>query len=965
MLGTAGGTRVASRTWRVGSGGALAGCTTGLPWRALFVAALLTVAAGGVLHQGVFADRTAVVPASERAFSHESLLSLPLAAQGPVSAALGADRAGYRVSGAGGVISASNPAQRLHATFTAAGVSVAAGSARLGLSLQAVGYRSSLKVVGAVTPVAHGNRVTYSHSSVSEWYANGPLGVEQGFTLAHAPTGQDTGPLTLSLALSGNTHAWVVNGGKGIAFVRDGTNLLRYDGLVVTDARGRMLHGWIQLAGSYVLLHVDTRDAQYPVTVDPLVQQGATLTGSDEEHPGPGTYFGQSVAMSADGNTALIGGPVDANGRGAVWAFIRSGATWSQDGPKLTIPSAGAFGRSVALSASGTTALVGDGNKAWVFRRSGSTWIEESVLTPSTPGNEFGKSVAISGDGNTAIVGAPASLGKAFVFARSGGAWTQTAELSGPTNVGFGWTVAISGDGSTALVDAPNTSSRQGTVVVFLRSGSSWAEQAQLVASHINASYELGRALALSENGDTALLGSGQANKALGGVWAFTRTGSTWTEQQELTNAAPDQTGFGEAVAVSASGDIAIIGADGSSVPPDYGAVHVFTRSGSTWAAGEELAASLSPGESSAFGSSVALSADASAAIGGGPLAGFSGRIAEPEFVGGVWAFASGQAPPRAQTEPATAVTETTAILNGTVNPNGANVTECWVEYGLLAGPPYEHRAACTPAPGGAVGVVAVTLSIAGLAPGTLYHYRVVAANSGGISDGADETLETVITPPEFGRCLSVPAGDGSFKSSSCTAAQPHGKYQWSQGVAKTGFGVAGGGSRIENHAELITCLAQTGSGRYSGVNEVQSLTLRFTGCKSNGAGCATLGAAPEEVVVPSLEGRLVWESKSTKKVALDVYPPSGSRRLATINCASSSIDLEGSVLVPLKADKMTATQALKYAASKGKQKPSEYETHSGTKVKAILEINREPTGLSITGDTLTSEEPLEINAVV
>ena len=87
-------------------------------------------------------------------------------------------------------------------------------------------------------------------------------------------------------------------------------------------------------------------------------------------------------------NTALIGGPDDNSLVGAAWVFTRSGATWTQQGPKLTgsdETGAGEFGTSVALSADGNTALIGgpsDNDRlgaAWVFTRSGSTWTQQGA----------------------------------------------------------------------------------------------------------------------------------------------------------------------------------------------------------------------------------------------------------------------------------------------------------------------------------------------------------------------------------------------------------------------------------------------------------------------------------------------------------------------------------------------------------------------------------------------------------
>jgi len=76
-----------------------------------------------------------------------------------------------------------------------------------------------------------------------------------------------------------------------------------------------------------VLLRVDTRGAHYPVRIDPLIQQGEKLTGNEQSGE---ARFGSSVALSADGSTALIGAPGDSAGPGAVWVFARSGSTWTQ-----------------------------------------------------------------------------------------------------------------------------------------------------------------------------------------------------------------------------------------------------------------------------------------------------------------------------------------------------------------------------------------------------------------------------------------------------------------------------------------------------------------------------------------------------------------------------------------------------------------------------------------------------------
>src|SRR3954452_18411917 len=94
---------------------------------------------------------------------------------------------------------------------------------------------------------------------------------------------------------------------------------------------------------------------------------------------------GWSVALSGDGQTALVGAPYDNGGVGAAWVFARSGGRWTQQGPKLTGSGEtgnGEFGFDVAFSSDGSTALVGGlldngGGAAWVFTRTGGVWVQQ------------------------------------------------------------------------------------------------------------------------------------------------------------------------------------------------------------------------------------------------------------------------------------------------------------------------------------------------------------------------------------------------------------------------------------------------------------------------------------------------------------------------------------------------------------------------------------------------------------
>ena len=352
-------------------------------------------------------------------------------------------------------------------------VDLRAGGVSLSLTFVGLGRGGRLGRPGVVSLSARANRVVYDRGLLREWYAAGPLGIEQGFTLARRPAGTSA-PVTLTLGLAGSARARQI--GSRLEFVaRSGRVALRYAGLSAIDANGRQLQAALALRGDRLLVRVSDRGARYPLRIDPLIQQGSKLTGTDEEGPG---NFGDSVALSADGNTALIGGPGDSEGNvggvGAAWVFTRSGSTWTQQGPKLResrtigVIHPGLFGSPVVLSADGNTALIGcdGGGAVWVFTRSGSTWIQQGpplyVRRAWDPDLRLRLHVALSADGNTALFGAPNNLdanyrvvGAAWVFTRSGSTWTQqgpqltaTDDRSRP----FGSSVALSADGNTALI---------------------------------------------------------------------------------------------------------------------------------------------------------------------------------------------------------------------------------------------------------------------------------------------------------------------------------------------------------------------------------------------------------------------------------------------------------------------------------------------------------------------------------
>jgi hypothetical protein len=189
---------------------------------------------------------------------------------------------------------------------------------------------------------------------------------------------------------------------------------------------------------------------------------------------------GTAVSLSADGTIAAIGGSADDSNKGATWVFTRSGNTWVHQ--KIVVPGvSGATkqGQSVALSADATTLMIGGVNatsnvsNAWVYTRSGSTWTQQgtTIVGSDAIGTAAnGTSVTLSADGNTAMMGSVSdngNKGAAWVFTRSGNTYTQKGnKLVATGTVGttlyMGRSVALSADGNTAFVGADGDATNKG-----------------------------------------------------------------------------------------------------------------------------------------------------------------------------------------------------------------------------------------------------------------------------------------------------------------------------------------------------------------------------------------------------------------------------------------------------------------------------------------------------------------------
>ena len=321
--------------------------------------------------------------------------------------------------------------------------------------------------------------------------------------------------------------------------------------------------------------------------------------------PVAGDALGWCVALSADGSTCAAGAfftDAGAANAGAVYIFTRTGSDWSQQ-TKLLAGDAAAddsFGDSVALSADGNTCAVGarfddnsggpDAGSVYVFTRTGSTWSPQTRLQAgdASGGSSFGDSVALSADGNTCAIGASATdspltnAGAVYVFTRSGATWTPQQKLVATTPAAFdalGVSVALSADGNTCAAGAQGVDSggsNVGAAYIFTRSGSTWTQQARLQATDAAAGDELGASVALSSDGSVCVAGAGEDDNPLadaGSAYVFTRVGVAWTQQQRLQ--ASDKTvnaKFGDSVSLSGNGRTCVVGAHQANVGAEEGA---------------------------------------------------------------------------------------------------------------------------------------------------------------------------------------------------------------------------------------------------------------------------------------------------------------------------------------------------------------------------------------------------------
>jgi len=346
-----------------------------------------------------------------------------------------------------------------------------------------------------------------------------------------------------------------------------------------------------------------------------------------------GNGFGQSVSVSADEGTVVVGASNDnstANDAGAIYVFTRPTGGWeaSTPTPVRLLASDGAardgFGQSVSVSSDGGVIAVGangDGSNSgsvYVFIRPSGGWSTSATsvkLTASdgASGDQFGGALSLSGDGNTLVVGAArdnggggVNSGSAYAFTKPTAGWSTSAAQAkltvsdGAANDRFGGSLSVSADGGVIVVGAigtPFLGRTSDAAYVFTRPMAGWATSNAPVKITPSdggaANAQFGGSVSVSGDGNTIVVGALAANGTVddtGAAYVFTKPATGWAAASttvKLTMAdGADRDSFGASVSTNADGSRIVIGANrDSNDETESGAVYQFTKPSAGWVA--------------------------------------------------------------------------------------------------------------------------------------------------------------------------------------------------------------------------------------------------------------------------------------------------------------------------------------------------------------------------------------------
>jgi hypothetical protein len=487
-----------------------------------------------------------------------------------VTCAFAAEVPSYRIAGSPSAgYYTLNLANRMAVAFPPGATEYAANGRQLRLTLEGYG-----RVTRATASGARLDRV-YS-SGLREWFANDAGGLEQGFVIAKRESAHG---LIIRLEVS---DGWQITAGPDHATFTRGETRLDYAGLKAWDARGIPLPARLRAESQAVVIEADDSSAVYPVTIDPTTQN--PLNPTQQLIPADGAAndnFGSSSALSKNGSSLVTGSPNHAVGnnsqQGAAYVYALSSAGFNL-AQELTAGDGLAsdnYGKMVAISGDGSTIAVAAPNHnagaVYVYRLNQSAWSLEKELTPAdgASGDLFGTGMALSDNGNTLIVGSPfhrVNLGAGYVYTRTGTIWAQTAQLTAANPVApdtLGSSVTLNGAGTLAVLGMPfhliGFNNLEGGAIVFSFNGASWSQTQVLIGSDSAAFDTFGSQAALSDDGSTLAIAALGKGSFTGAVYMFQPVSGMFVQQQELSPTVVSAY-FGQSLALSSDGTLLAVG---------------------------------------------------------------------------------------------------------------------------------------------------------------------------------------------------------------------------------------------------------------------------------------------------------------------------------------------------------------------------------------------------------------------
>lgn len=310
------------------------------------------------------------------------------------------------------------------------------------------------------------------------------------------------------------------------------------------------------------------------------LQRGNDIVGSEQ-----GDVFGESVSISADGNTVAIGAPGYLNPNylsptgppGYTRILEWDGLNWTQKGTDIIGEGPNdTAGGSISLNSTGNIIAIGAGSNngvngnssghCRVYEWNGSGWNQLGTDIDGEAANDFSGSVAINDAGSIVAIGASGNddggtnSGQVRVYEWNGTNWLQKgADIDGdPTNASFGYTISLDASGTTFIAGGFSfVNAALGFIKTFTWNGTNWVQKGQTILGIIGSDF-LGTAVDINQ--DASIIAASSLTLENGSVRVFKFIGNSWVEQNPNITGQTAGDQFGRSLSLSADGSILAAG---------------------------------------------------------------------------------------------------------------------------------------------------------------------------------------------------------------------------------------------------------------------------------------------------------------------------------------------------------------------------------------------------------------------